>query len=546
MQSRDWVFVRRGGVASLLVALLLCLPGAPQAGTAVAQAAEANQATKAPLALGSGYGRSGGSARVRALQQRLRTLGHKPGPVDGLYGPLTEAVVKQFQSSAGLAIDGVAGPQTLMALHAEWPQPVGQGAGYGQRGGFAQVRAVQRHLRTANERPGPVDGVFGPRTEAAVMQFQSRTGLAADGVVGPRTWRALERHQPRYVARRHNDKAFRRGVVKLMPRTEPGSGRSTLLLSKLRAQGADEPDLSLLVLLALAATAFVVATLVPVLARRRSLAAEGRAMPLAVGGSLPEAPDHRAGNRAGVRPRRPALEDRQSNPSSPPFATVEIAAPGQDDAVWAVGYVSGADPRAITGPAVRKQIAAIDDVCAQRGWELTEVVRDVTSPTGDGSAQGLAYALERLAAEKPACLVVAELGRLSESPDELGRILQSLRERDVRLVAVDADLDTYTSEGRLAADALISVGEFDHGTTSRHAVHDLPALRKHIVAMRASGMTLQAIADRLNAEGVPTLRGGKMWRPSSVQVALGYRRPGQRRVAGSLPKGQIRSSREWR
>jgi hypothetical protein len=113
-------------------------------------------------------------------------------------------------------------------------------------------------------------------------------------------------------------------------------------------------------------------------------------------------------------------------------------------------------------------------------------------------------------------------------------------------VAVHAGLDTSTEEGQLAADALISVGEFDNGRPRRPAVQDLPALRKHIVAMRASGMTLQAIANRLNAEGVPTLRGGKQWRPSSVQVALGYRRPGQGRRTGSLPKGQIGSSRELR
>jgi hypothetical protein len=43
--------------------------------------------------------------------------------------------------------------------------------------------------------------------------------------------------------------------------------------------------------------------------------------------------------------------------------------------------------------------------------------------------------------------------------------------------------------------------------------------------MRASGMTLQAIADTLNREGVPTLRGGSEWRPSSVQAAVGYKRP---------------------
>jgi len=30
-----------------------------------------------------------------------------------------------------------------------------------------------------------------------------------------------------------------------------------------------------------------------------------------------------------------------------------------------------------------------------------------------------------------------------------------------------------------------------------------------------------------DAEGVPTLRGGALWRPSSVQRATGYRRPGR-------------------
>jgi peptidoglycan hydrolase-like protein with peptidoglycan-binding domain len=539
MQSTNWVFVRRGGVASSLVALfLLCLPGVTHAGTAVAHPAEANQATKTPLAMGSGYGRSGGSPRVRALQQRLRALGQQPGPVDGLYGPLTRAAVKQFQSSAGLAIDGIAGPQTLRALRAEWRQPVGRGAGYGQWGGSAEVRAVQRRLRTADQRPGPVDGLFGPRTEAAVIRFQSKTGLAADGVVGPHTWRTLERARTRSVARHQNDKwATRRVLANLAPKT--AAGHSALVLSKLPAGNANGHDLDLLVLLVLAGMAFVVASLTHALARRRALAAEGRAVAVTGSTFLLGANRHQAVKRADARPHRPAQEDKQANPSSPPFATPRIVDTGEGNAVRAVGYVSGPDPGALAGPAVRKQIAAIDDVCDRRGWELTEIVREVTSPTGLKESQALAYALERLAGEQPSCLVVAELGRLSESAAELGRIIQSLREREVGLVAVDADLDTWTGEGRIAADALISVGELDHGTASRPAVHDLPALRKHIVAMRSSGMTLQAIADRLNAEGVPTLRGGKLWRPSSVQVALGYRRPGQAR-GGSLPQGHFR------
>ena len=49
--------------------------------------------------------------------------------------------------------------------------------------------------------------------------------------------------------------------------------------------------------------------------------------------------------------------------------------------------------------------------------------------------------------------------------------------------------------------------------------------------LRESGLTLQAIADRLNEEGIPTLRGGAKWRPSSVQSAAGYRRPPRRSKA---------------
>lgn len=51
----------------------------------------------------------------------------------------------------------------------------------------AYVRIVQRYLGL---RP---DGVFGPKTAAAVSRFKRRHHLPADGVVGPRVWAILRR-----------------------------------------------------------------------------------------------------------------------------------------------------------------------------------------------------------------------------------------------------------------------------------------------------------------------------------------------------------------
>ncbi len=54
------------------------------------------------------------------------------------------------------------------------------------------IREIQAALAGAGYLPGPIDGVWGRQTAAAVRAFQKDRGLAVDGVVGPQTLAALQ------------------------------------------------------------------------------------------------------------------------------------------------------------------------------------------------------------------------------------------------------------------------------------------------------------------------------------------------------------------
>ncbi|KSU88646.1 hypothetical protein AS180_06590 [Priestia veravalensis] len=53
---------------------------------------------------------------VKALQQKLTSLGFNTQGVDGMFGSNTSAAVRKFQSANGLAADGIVGPNTYKPL----------------------------------------------------------------------------------------------------------------------------------------------------------------------------------------------------------------------------------------------------------------------------------------------------------------------------------------------------------------------------------------------------------------------------------------------
>ena len=62
----------------------------------------------------SKYGSRGNE--VRTIQDKLKRWGYYTGNVDGIYGSLTVSAVKRFQQKNGLAVDGIAGTNTLKAM----------------------------------------------------------------------------------------------------------------------------------------------------------------------------------------------------------------------------------------------------------------------------------------------------------------------------------------------------------------------------------------------------------------------------------------------
>jgi DNA invertase Pin-like site-specific DNA recombinase len=246
-------------------------------------------------------------------------------------------------------------------------------------------------------------------------------------------------------------------------------------------------------------------------------------------GATPD--DERRGRKASPRFRAPAA-------TGPDDASQHGAQPEPADRPI-IGYVTVT--RSVNGDRLHSQARAIDEACESAGWQLLEIVRDTY--TGRALERpGLRYALERIADGQAAGLMVSDLKLLSRSVVELGALLAWFWDAGAALIALDLGVDTSTSEGHHAAAALITLSAWEReraapgaplhvaegrrrgGEPGTSWIADRPDLVERIAEMKHSRMTLRAIANQLNAEQIPTVRGGTEWRPSTVQAVLNYHR----------------------
>lgn len=203
--------------------------------------------------------------------------------------------------------------------------------------------------------------------------------------------------------------------------------------------------------------------------------------------------------------------------------------------VRAIGYVRTA-PRERPGqrPGLRAQRDAVAAECERRGWQLVRVEQDVRSGR-TLRRRGLRSALESCRAGSADAIVVARLDRLTYALPDLALVLGDALRSGFNVVACDLGVDLSTPSGRHLATVLAAAAEWHPRSVTRRVRTSLaaptggrrgrptstpPAVGERIRALRGAGWTLQAICDRLNAESVPTARGGSHWRPSSLRAVL--------------------------
>jgi DNA invertase Pin-like site-specific DNA recombinase len=202
-----------------------------------------------------------------------------------------------------------------------------------------------------------------------------------------------------------------------------------------------------------------------------------------------------------------------------------------------VGYVRvSTDEQGLNGAGLDAQRAAIEAECERRGWKLVRIEEDVLSGRSL-NRPGLQRAIDSCQDGSVAGVLVAKLDRPSRSLIDFAGLLEQARREGWNLVALDLGVDLSSPSGEFLASVMASAAQWERriiGQRTKEALAVKKALgvrlgrpasipeklAKRIRRMRATGMTLQAICDTLNTEQVPTPRGGRIWRPTSLRAVL--------------------------
>jgi DNA invertase Pin-like site-specific DNA recombinase len=180
-------------------------------------------------------------------------------------------------------------------------------------------------------------------------------------------------------------------------------------------------------------------------------------------------------------------------------------------------------------PSLDVQRRGLANAAERGGWELVSVEEDVRSGR-NLRRPGLRAALAACRAGQADGIAVARLDRLTYSLADLAELVREAMDGGFTIVSLQPAFDLRADGGRAVGEVLAeaaswqprSIASPTRALTRRpgRPSSTPPAVAQRIRELRAEGMTLQAICDRLNADRVPTPRGGAQWRPTSLRSVL--------------------------
>jgi|SRR6185437_10863336 len=190
-----------------------------------------------------------------------------------------------------------------------------------------------------------------------------------------------------------------------------------------------------------------------------------------------------------------------------------------------------------SGAGLAAQRAAIAAYAERSGLRISRWCIDegVSGGTAPDKRPALREALDALSSCVAGVLVVAKVDRLARSASDL----LALRDRSGRegwsISSADGSIDLATPHGRAMATVMGAFAELERDlirARTREALAEKraagvvlgrprvldDALVDRIIALRADGLSMRKVAALLDAEGVPTARGGGKWQVSSIQA----------------------------